>query len=166
MKKIDECVGKYSVSKTLRFRAIPVGKTLENIQEKQLIQEDEYRASQFKDVKKLMDRYHAAFVERVLANVTLSASFALRAKINKLSNSLDVSIDTIPFTSTVPSTIIFLASSTEYLVPHDWQMNTPPSLIRLVLPHISHVNAFILYYFYWLHNLSVKQKLFRYLIQL
>ena len=72
MKKIDNFVNLYSVSKTLRFKAIPVGKTQENIEIKRLIEEDEERAEQYKRAKKIMDRYHRDFIDRVLSAVSLN----------------------------------------------------------------------------------------------
>jgi len=71
MKKIDNFVGCYPVSKTLRFKAIPIGKTQENIEKKRLVEEDEVRAKDYKAVKKLIDRYHREFIEGVLDNVKL-----------------------------------------------------------------------------------------------
>lgn len=41
----------YSVSKTLRFELIPQGKTLINIQNNQIINEDEQRAEDYERVK-------------------------------------------------------------------------------------------------------------------
>lgn len=34
MSKIEKFIGKYKISKTLRFRAVPVGKTQDNIEKK------------------------------------------------------------------------------------------------------------------------------------
>lgn len=73
MKKIDNFVGCYPVSKTLRFKAIPIGKTQENIEKKRLVEEDEVRAKDYKAVKKLIDRYHREFIEGVLDNVKLDS---------------------------------------------------------------------------------------------
>lgn len=53
MKKIEQLTSCYDVSKTLRFKAIPVGKTQENIDVKNLIEEDEQRAESYKIVKKM-----------------------------------------------------------------------------------------------------------------
>lgn len=72
MKKIDQFTNLYDVSKTLRFRAIPVGKTQENITMKRILEEDETRAEAYADVKKLMDRYHKVFIDRVLSGVQLN----------------------------------------------------------------------------------------------
>ncbi len=71
MRKTDNFVNLYSVSKTLRFKAIPVGKTQENIEIKRLIEEDEERAEKYKRAKKIMDRYHRDFIDRVLGNICL-----------------------------------------------------------------------------------------------
>ena len=71
MRKTDNFVNLYSVSKTLRFKAIPVGKTQENIEIKRLIEEDEERAKKYKCAKKIMDRYHRDFIDRVLSNICL-----------------------------------------------------------------------------------------------
>lgn len=51
MKKIDSFTGKYSLSKTLRFRLIPVGKTLENFKNKKLLDEDMTRAENYEKIK-------------------------------------------------------------------------------------------------------------------
>lgn len=61
----------YSLSKTLRFELKPQGKTLENIQKHGLLEQDEQRASSYKDVKKIIDRYHKKFIERTLSNFSL-----------------------------------------------------------------------------------------------
>ncbi|MCR5823174.1 MAG: type V CRISPR-associated protein Cas12a/Cpf1 [Lachnospiraceae bacterium] len=72
MKKIDHFTGCYSVSKTLRFKLIPVGKTQENIVAKRLLEEDENRAEDYKAAKKIIDRYHKSFIDDVLKSVKLS----------------------------------------------------------------------------------------------
>lgn len=72
MKKIDNFVNLYSVSKTLRFKAIPVGKTQDNIESKRLLEEDEDRANKYKKAKKIIDRYHIVFIDRVLQDIKLT----------------------------------------------------------------------------------------------
>lgn len=72
MRKIDSFINLYSVSKTLRFKAIPVGKTQKNIDIKRLIEEDEERAEKYKKAKIIIDRYHIAFIDRVLDKLELS----------------------------------------------------------------------------------------------
>ena len=49
---------KYSLSKTLRFELKPVGKTLDHIREKGLLEQDEKRALKYKEAKKIIDEYH------------------------------------------------------------------------------------------------------------
>lgn len=70
-KKIDKFIDCYSVSRTLKFKAIPVGKTSEHIKLKRLLEEDEKRAEDYKKVKKLMDEYHKFFINDVLTNMQL-----------------------------------------------------------------------------------------------
>lgn len=62
----------YQLSKTLRFELIPQGKTLEYIEEKGLINEDEKRAESYKTVKKIIDEYHKDFIEEALAGLELN----------------------------------------------------------------------------------------------
>jgi len=61
----------YSVEKTLRFRLIPQGKTKEWIEKKGLIEEDENRAKEYQQVKKIIDEYHKKFIENALSSVKL-----------------------------------------------------------------------------------------------
>lgn len=72
MKKIDNFTNLYSVSKTLRFKAVPIGKTQENIEAKRLIEEDEIRAGQYKKAKKIYDRFHLFFIDKCLNDIHLS----------------------------------------------------------------------------------------------
>ncbi len=59
------------MSKTLRFELRPVGKTLENIQKKGLIDQDERRAEEYEKVKGIIDEYHKAFIKMCLGNLVL-----------------------------------------------------------------------------------------------
>lgn len=70
MKMIDNFTNKYSLSKTLRFSLIPQGKTEEWFVEKYLCME-EGRTDKSKNVKKMIDRYHTVFIERVLLETSL-----------------------------------------------------------------------------------------------
>ena len=72
MKKIDQFVNLYPVSKTLRFKAIPVGKTQENIDTKRLIEEDVDRGEKYKKAKKIIDKYHRFFIDRVLHDAKIA----------------------------------------------------------------------------------------------
>ena len=52
--------------KTLRFELKPIGKTKENIEKNGIIERDNQRAVDYKSVKKVIDEYHKAFIERIL----------------------------------------------------------------------------------------------------
>lgn len=66
MNTIDELTGLYSLSKTLRFELVPVGKTLSNIERKGIIKNDEIRAEEYRKVKEIIDRYHKRFITMCL----------------------------------------------------------------------------------------------------
>lgn len=68
MKELNELTGLYSLSKTLRFELKPIGKTLEHIESKGLIAQDEKRAEEYKKVKDIIDRYHKTFISMCLRN--------------------------------------------------------------------------------------------------
>lgn len=61
----------YSLSKTLRFSLDPQRKTLENIQNDGLLDQDEKRAADYKKVKGLIDEYHKHFIETALTGFEL-----------------------------------------------------------------------------------------------
>lgn len=63
--------GIYPLSKTLRFELKPIGKTLENIEKNDLLEQDMHRAESYVKVKKIIDRYHKAFIEEALFNFQL-----------------------------------------------------------------------------------------------
>ena len=65
-KNFDDFKRLYPLSKTLRFEAKPIGATLKNIIKSGLLEEDEHRAQSYVKVKKLIDEYHKAFIDRVL----------------------------------------------------------------------------------------------------
>lgn len=62
----------YSLSKTLRFELIPEGKTLEHIEKKKLIEQDQERASSYKKMKKIIDDFHKDFIELAMSQVQLT----------------------------------------------------------------------------------------------
>lgn len=67
----EDFSGLYQLAKTLRFELIPQGKTLENINSKGLLAQDEHRAESYKKVKKIIDEYHKAFIEKSLSGFNL-----------------------------------------------------------------------------------------------
>ena len=71
MAKYDDLTGLYSLSKTLRFELKPIGKTLENIEKKGLIEQDEIRAEEYEKVKDIIDEYHKAFIKMCLGELNL-----------------------------------------------------------------------------------------------
>lgn len=68
---MDKFTNLFSLSKTLRFELKPIGKTLEYIKIRGLIQEDEIRANDYVSVKNIIDEYHKFFINKVLSEVAL-----------------------------------------------------------------------------------------------
>lgn len=73
MNNMEQFTGLYPLSKTLRFELKPIGKTLENIMAHGLLEQDQHRSESYVEVKKLIDRYHKALIERVLGDLRLNA---------------------------------------------------------------------------------------------
>lgn len=69
MKKINSFLNQYSLSKTLRFSLIPIGKTEENFNNALLLEKDRERAKKYDKVKGYIDRYHKYFIDDVLSKV-------------------------------------------------------------------------------------------------
>lgn len=61
----------YPLSKTLRFKLVPVGKTEENLKTSRILDGDFKRAEAYARVKNLIDSYHKAFIEDVLSKAEL-----------------------------------------------------------------------------------------------
>lgn len=66
--KFEDFTKLYPLSKTLCFEARPIGATKSNIIKNGLLDEDKHRAESYVKVKKLIDEYHKAFIDRVLAD--------------------------------------------------------------------------------------------------
>ncbi len=66
MNTMEQFTGLYSLSKTLRFELKPIGKTLMSIEKNGILERDNNRAIAYKSVKKYIDEYHKAFIERVM----------------------------------------------------------------------------------------------------
>lgn len=64
----------YPVSKTLRFELKPQGKTEEWINKSPLLKDDEKKAKDYKNVKKIIDNYHRYFIDEILQNAKLDWS--------------------------------------------------------------------------------------------
>ncbi len=70
MRKFNEFVGLYPISKTLRFELKPIGKTLEHIQRNKLLEYDAVRADDYVKVKKIIDTYHKYLIDEALSGFT------------------------------------------------------------------------------------------------
>lgn len=69
---LSNFTNQYQLSKTLRFELKPVGKTLEHIEAKGLLAQDEVRSEEYKEVKTVIDKYHKTFIDEALENLLLS----------------------------------------------------------------------------------------------
>lgn len=78
---MKDLTGQYSLSKTLRFELKPIGKTLEHIEQKGLLTQDEQRAEEYELMKGIIDRYHKAFITMCLRNCKI--------KVNNTDDELD-----------------------------------------------------------------------------
>lgn len=76
---MHDFVGKYSLSKTLRFELKPVGETAERIEDfksqalNEIVQQDKKRADDYQQIKELLNDYHRDFIDTVLSTSILSA---------------------------------------------------------------------------------------------
>lgn len=68
---LDEFIGLYPVSKTLRFELKPLGRTQEYIERDGVLDTDFHRAESYKKVKTIIDRYHKQFIDDALSGIQL-----------------------------------------------------------------------------------------------
>lgn len=68
----------YPVQKTLRFELKPIGKTLEWINSKGLLEEDQHRADSYKTVKRVIDHYHKHFIDEGLTSLQQECQRAIQ----------------------------------------------------------------------------------------
>lgn len=61
----------FPLSKTLRFRLIPVGETLKHFIDSGILEEDQHRAESYVKVKAIIDDYHRAYIENSLSGFEL-----------------------------------------------------------------------------------------------
>ena len=71
MKDLKQFICTYSVSKTLRFELRPVGRTQEWIEKNGVVENDERKAENYPQVKKLIDEYHKVCISESLKGVHL-----------------------------------------------------------------------------------------------
>lgn len=72
MNNYNELTGLYSLSKTLKFELKPIGKTLEHIETKGILAQDQQRAEDYEVVKMIIDSYHKEFISMCLSGLTLN----------------------------------------------------------------------------------------------
>ncbi|RFC54641.1 type V CRISPR-associated protein Cas12a/Cpf1 [Brumimicrobium aurantiacum] len=70
--QINLFTNKFQLSKTLRFELKPQGKTLEHINSKGFIKNDEKRADSYKKMKATIDAFHRDFIDLAMSNVKLT----------------------------------------------------------------------------------------------
>ena len=68
MKKIDNFINMYPITKTLRFKLVPVGKTKENFDKEKLLDADKERADNYRKAKVIIDKYYNEFINNCLNN--------------------------------------------------------------------------------------------------
>ena len=68
---LSNFINQYSLSKTLRFELKPIGETQSHIEANGLIVQDETRAEEYREIKTIIDKYHKAFIDEALENVSL-----------------------------------------------------------------------------------------------
>lgn len=83
MKSLSDFSGLYQLSKTLRFELKPIGKTMDTINNNDLLGEDHHRAESYVKVKQIIDDFHKAHIENSLSNFKLQ--FEDEMKKNSLS---------------------------------------------------------------------------------
>lgn len=71
-KNFAEFTNLYPIAKTLKFKLIPQGKTLDFIEERGFLEQDEKRADDYNKAKKIIDKYHKYFIEEVLSGLELN----------------------------------------------------------------------------------------------
>ena len=71
MKKIDQLTNQYSVSKTLRFKLIPIGETEKYFTERQCLERDENLSKSYESVKQIIKEYHRFYIDDCLATLNL-----------------------------------------------------------------------------------------------
>lgn len=67
----EQFINCYSLSKTLQFSLIPVGKTEDNFNKNLLLEKDKQRAGNYEKVKGYIDRFHKEYIESVLSKARI-----------------------------------------------------------------------------------------------
>lgn len=70
MSNINDFCNVYSVTRTLRFELKPVGKTLHNVVQSGILEEDRKRAEHYIKLKRMIDVYHKYFINGALQHIS------------------------------------------------------------------------------------------------
>lgn len=80
--KYENCFG---VSKTLKFKLLPIGKTLENIEKDEILKIDYKKQQDYLKLKEIGDRFHRNLINQLLESITLNwEDYGLLLRENKL----------------------------------------------------------------------------------
>ena len=71
MKGLNQFIGIYPVSKTLRFELKPIGKTFDWIKKNKILESDEQKSEDYPKVKLLIDEYHKVCINESLKGLCL-----------------------------------------------------------------------------------------------
>ena len=74
MNDFTDLTGLYPLSKTLSFKLVPIGRTLENIKDSGILQADTQMAEDFSRLTALADEYHKKFIDEVLERTGLKVN--------------------------------------------------------------------------------------------
>lgn len=76
--KLSTFTNQSKLSKTLRFRLIPQGNTLENFKADRILEGDKKRASDYPEMKRIMDDYHKHYIENQLSKFAFESDVLLK----------------------------------------------------------------------------------------
>lgn len=68
MKTFKDFERQYPTQKVIRCELTSIGKTGENLKRSGLLEQDQHRAESYKKVKKIIDRYHKAYIDSALSD--------------------------------------------------------------------------------------------------
>lgn len=67
---MSDFTGKYKLSQTLKFELVPVGATVQRLEESKLLEQDFKRAEDYPKAKEFLDGKHKEFLQKVLSGIT------------------------------------------------------------------------------------------------
>lgn len=91
MKTLEQFIGLYPLSKTLRFELLPVGKTAEKFLASGILGRDKQKAENYPAVKKLIDEWHKNLINESLKDKNLKFDWnPLRTAVEEYKNNRNV----------------------------------------------------------------------------